>query len=92
MTPVIAEHETATSAAAGASSETSSQASKWRDFAGLGVGEIARMTRDEMLHLIRSSGLSDFKRNVPERLQLLDTDTLRKLSFLAHRCCCNRQN
>jgi hypothetical protein len=52
--------------------------------------EIAQMSREDLIDLVRISSLPFLSADVCGRLQFLGNETLSRLAFLVRRCCRNQ--
>lgn len=58
--------------------------------AGLAIGKIAEMSREELIDVIRGSDLPLIDSRNRQRLKYLDRVSLERLAQLARRCCRNQ--
>ncbi len=61
-----------------------------RDIAELSSTQIARMTRDELLRIVRDARMELLHRDIADHIELYDRETLQRLAHLARRCCRNQ--
>lgn len=60
------------------------------DVAELSPVQISRMTRDELVRVIRAAQLPLVRPEIDEQLEFYDRPTLVRLVYLARRCCRNQ--
>jgi hypothetical protein len=58
--------------------------------AGLAIGMISRMSREELIRVIHGADLPLINGRNRQRLRYLDRDSLQRLAQLARRCCRNQ--
>jgi hypothetical protein len=66
------------------------EALDWAVIAGLTNQQIGRMTREELVRVIRATHLPYLSQELVEHVQFCDRPTLEKMVYLARRCCRNR--
>jgi hypothetical protein len=61
-----------------------------RQIAELSSMQITRMTRDELIRIVRTARMELLHRDIADHIELYDRATLERLVHLARRCCRNR--